>query len=69
MNQKEPTALLGGCTTVVSRDSHYKGYERNYIVNKSTVIRTEKTPGNFSTHHFHPKGYMICHPSEKAETK
>ena len=26
--------------------------------------RTEKTAGNLSTHNFHPKHYIICHPSE-----
>ena len=36
MTQKEPTSLLGRCTTVLNWDSHYEEYDRNQVVNKST---------------------------------
>ena len=69
MTQKEPTTLLVRCTAVFNRDSHYKGYDRNQVANKSTNARTDKTTGNFSMCHFYHKHYTLCHPGKQIETK
>ena len=42
--------------------------EINWQINLPMQEQT-KQRGNFSTCHFHPRHYMICHPSEQTETK
>ena len=65
MTQKEPTTLLGRCTTVANRDSHYKGYDRHQAANKSANTGTNKTTINSTTLHLNSKCHMIHYPSKQ----
>ena len=54
---------------MADRDIHYKGYDKNRVVNKSTNATTDKTIRNIITHHLHYKHLMIHHPSKQTEVK
>ena len=69
MTQEDPITILGEHTTMVNRDSHSEEDKRNQAMIRPTCPRTDKSIGNFSTHHLHPECYIIHHPSIQTETK
>ena len=69
MAQKEPLTLIGRCTMLANRDSHYKGYNRNKAVSKFTNTKTDTMTGNPRTCHFHFKHYQKCYSGKQTEDK
>ena len=49
MTQKEPTTLVGRCTTLANGDGHYKRCNRNQVASEFTTLGLNFDTESYST--------------------